>query len=167
MRNIQGIGVYADIVDGLSPVEKDVTIKLGIRNETFRNYLNRRLRSAVAQYYGIVQDQLKSAEHTFRGLRRPLMLADDTHADQNVLIYSWCPQYDYEWIGSQFEGQPTRMEPLPGRVFVVLVREEPPNTENVIGSIERWNWVEEDTDLPGAPLEWSERYEEKLWSRIE
>jgi hypothetical protein len=59
------------------------------------------------------------------------------------------------------------MEPLPGRVFVVLVREEPPNTENVIGSIERWNWVEEDTDLPGAPLEWSERYEEKLWSRIE
>jgi hypothetical protein len=52
-----------------------------------------------------------------------------------------------------------------GRVFVVLVREELPNNHGIVGSIERWNWVREDPILPHAPVDWQDRYREKVWSK--
>jgi hypothetical protein len=50
-------------------------------------------------------------------------------------------------------------------VFVVLVKEEKPNEFGVYGSIEKWNWIMEDTRLKDAPVEWDVRYGKKLWSR--
>jgi len=140
-------------------------VKLGLREESFQQILHHNLNSLIAQYYGMVQDGLLNAMHAFKGLKRPLMLGDDMQADQGVVVYSWRPQFDFFWSGSRFEGEPIRKTPPPGRVFVVLTREEAqPNEFSVFGSIERWNWIKEDPNLPHAPVEWSERYGTHLWS---
>jgi hypothetical protein len=87
------------------------------------------------------------------------------HGDQNVLIYSWRPQYDYLWIGSPYNGSPRPMNPPLGRVFVVLaVENKPPYENEIVASIEHWNWVQEGPSLKGAPIGWGERYTRKLWS---
>ena len=93
------------------------------------------------------------------------MLANDSQADKNVLIYSLRPQVDYEWNGNQFDGYPEEKEPPPGRVFVVIVSEQSIDEHGISGSIGRWNWVKEQSDFWGAPLDWNQRYVEKLWSR--
>ena len=164
MRDIQGAGPYCDVMQAPSPADSGKIIKLGIRNETFREYVKRNYRTPIAQYYGIVQDGLHRARHLFRGLKRPLMLADDTDADKNVLIYAWRSEIDFVWVGSRHDGNPEQRVPQPNRVFVVIVRQEPPNEYDVCGSIERWNWIEEDPQLRHAPIEHEKRYGENLWS---
>lgn len=119
-------------------------------------------RTMVAQLYGNVRD-VRRAEHLFRGVKRPLMHGDDMNGDQDVLIYSWRPRYEYLWIGSQFNGSAAEVTPPGGRVFVVLVRQfKAQDTHGVLGTIEHWSWVEEGT-LPGTPVDCDERYASKLW----
>ena len=113
---------------------------------------------------GIVQDGMGLSKHLFRGLKRPLMLDADTDADQGVLVYTWRSLLDYVWEGTPYSGSPKLLIPPPGRVFVVIVREEKPNDHGIYGSIERWNWVREDSELPHAPVAWEQRYDQKLWS---
>jgi hypothetical protein len=166
MRNIQGEGLYKDIVDAPSQTDPKVIVKLGVRLDTFQRYLKRGQRSAIAQYYGIVQEGLMLARHLFRGLKRPLMHNGDMRADQRVLLYTWRSPIDYEWAGTPNYGRPQPISPPPpNRVFVVLVREEVPDENEVVGSIEHWNWVREDPGLPHAPINWEDRYGSKLWSR--
>jgi len=157
------IGPYFEIVEAPSPENPAQTVHVGVRHDTFRRHAAFGLRSAIAQYYGIVQDGLMGARHAFRGLVRPLMHNGDMDADRTVVIYSWRPQTDWEWRGDSFSGHPVPVEPPAFRVFVVLVREEQENEYGVRGSIEKWNWLEEDLELEQAPIEWSTRYGEKLW----
>ena len=89
MRDIRRLGIYADIVDAPSPTDPQNTVKLGVRNTTFQQYTGRGLFTAIAQYYGIVQGELFSAQHAFRGLSRPLALGEDMDADQSVVVYTW------------------------------------------------------------------------------
>lgn len=166
MRDFQRTGIYDDTVEAPSPNDPQSTVKLGVRSATIRQYRGRGLATAIAQYYGIVQDGMLSAQHAFRGLKRPLALGEDMDADRGVVVYTWRSLVDYEWQGSPHDGLPVALTPLPGRVFVVLVREEPgADTGRVYGSIERWNWVNQDPELPHAPVGWKLRYGEKLWSR--
>ena len=124
------------------------------------------MRSAIAQYYAMVQEGMTLAQHVFRGLKRPLMLGENTNADENVFVYSWRSSLDSEWTGSKNSGRAVVIpDPPVGRVFVVLVREELPNNHGIGGSIERWNWVREDPILPHAPVDWQDRYREKVWSK--
>lgn len=165
MRSFQGVGPYADIVEAPSPSDPRVVVKFGVRHETFLKFKERGLATAIAQYYGIVQEQLIVAEHAFRGLKRPLMLEGDMDADRPVLAYAWRSRVDFEWSGSPHDGYPERLIPPDGQTFVVLVREEQPNSFGVLGSIEKWNWVREDLSLPQAPVDWQQRYDQKLWTR--
>jgi hypothetical protein len=165
MRDIQGTGLYADIIEAPSAVDPTANVKLGVRAETFRQYRARGLATAIAQYYGIVQDGMACTRHLFVGLNRPLMLAEDMEADRSVMVYTWRSPVDFEWHGSQFDGYLVHMVPLPGRVFAVLVRQEEPNDYGMFGSIVKWNWIKEDPKLPGAPMAWDQRYSKKLWSR--
>src|SRR5205809_768208 len=116
-REFRPIGIYADVTDAPSPIDPKRTVKLGVRSSTFRVYWQRRLTTAIAQYYGIVQDRMASAKHLFQGLRRPLMLEADENADQAVLVYTWRPLYDVIWGGSPFDGSPIILKVLPRRVF--------------------------------------------------
>jgi hypothetical protein len=34
-----------------------------------------------------------------------------------------------------------------------------------VGTVEHWSWIGEDPALAHAPIEWQERYGQKLWSR--
>lgn len=166
MRDIRSGGLYKDIVDAPSPIDPQSTVKLGVRVDTFRQYVKRGQRSAVAQYYGIVQEDLMLARHLFRGLKRPMMHNGNMRADQDVFIYTWRSLVDYEWAGTPQYGRPQPITSFPPtRVFVVLVREEEPDENGVIGSIEHWNWVREDPDLAHAPVNWADRYGKKVWSR--
>ncbi len=165
MRDFQRAGIYADIVEAPSPFDPENTVKLGVSNATIQQYRGRGLATAIAQYYGIVQEGLLFARHAFRGLMRPLALGEDMDADQAVVVYTWRSEVDYEWLGSPFDGHPMVMTPLSGRVFVVLVREDPGREQGVHGSIERWNWVNEDPDLAHAPIGYERRYSKKLWSK--
>jgi hypothetical protein len=169
LRKIQPVGPYVDVIEGRSPDNPLLFVKLGLLRESFQQLVQHNLPTAVAQYYGKVQDGLPQAVHAFKGLNRPLMHADDMEADKGVIIYSWRPDRDYVWIGSRFDGKPVeKIAPL-NRVFVVLVREEQPNdypgVGQIVGSIEKWNWVKEDPQLPHAPVDWEKRYNKKLWSR--
>lgn len=165
MRDLKGAGLYKDLVDAPSPQDHRHRVKLGIRLDGFQQYARRGLFSAIAQYYGIVQDGLLLAQHCFRGLNRPLMLGDDVGADESVLIYTWRSAEDYEWAGTPQYGRPQPINPPAGIVFVVLVREETPDENGVIGSIEHWNWVREDPNIPHAPVDWRKRYGSNLWSK--
>lgn len=170
MKEIQPVGPYRDIVEARSPLDSMLAVKVGLRNDSFSRVLHHNLSTSVAQYYGIVQHGLFQAVHAFKGLNRPLMHGDDMEADKSVIVYSWRPQHDYVWIGGQFGGKPVEKIPPRGLVFVVLVREEPGPNEyaevgKVFGSIEKWNWVKEDPRLRNAPVDWQDRYTEKLWSR--
>jgi len=131
----------------------------------FRQFTNRALLTPIAQYYGIVQNGLVDARHAFRGLNRPLAVAANMKADQDVVVYSWRPKCDWEWSGTRFEGIPVPREPRIWRVFVVLVRPQELDEHGVSGLIERWNWVREDAILGEAPVDYEDRYGQTLWSR--
>jgi len=170
MKDIQRVGPYVDIIEARDPLNAALVVKLGLRESSFQQNVHNGLKTNIAQYYGIVQDSLLDAVHVFQGLKRPLMLGNDKEGDKSVFVYSWRPERDYVWTGSRFDGNPVPKQPPPNRVFVVLVREEPPPNEYaqvgwVFGSIEKWNWIKEDPALPHAPVGWRERYDQKLWSR--
>lgn len=164
-HNITNASGYFEIVDAPSPRDRNVSVKLGIRRETFQRNVRLKLATTIAQYFGIVRDGLIVAEHLFRGLKRPLMHAGDKHADESVLIYAWRPVWDYEWTGYRLGGTIAAISPPPDRVFVVIVRETPVDPLGVSGTIEQWNWVREDPGLRHAPLSYEVRYDELIWSR--
>ena len=160
------VGPYFEVIEAPSPQNPGNMVRLGVRQDAFLRRVRRIRTTLIAQYYGIIQDGLVIAAHAFRGLKRPLSHGSDMNADEDVLIYAWRPEFDYEWIGNPHDGQEYRHDPPPGRVFVALVREEPqPNEFNVAGSVEHWNWVSEDSGLKQAPIDWEKRYQKKLWSR--
>ena len=166
MRDFQSIGPYADCVTAPSPIDWQRTISLGVRSDTLQQYAGHGIGTVIAQYYGIVQTGLLAAQHAFKGLNRKLLDDDDMQAEERIVVYTWRPPADYLWSGSPFNGTPVRVvPPPPGKVFVVLVRIDPPDKDGIEGSIERWNWVREDPRLPGAPVDSNARYGTRLWSK--
>jgi len=123
------------------------------------------MRTALAQYFGIVEEGMMEANHLFRGLQRPLFHAENVNGDQSVLIYSLTPDYDFVWMGDETTGDAVKVEPPPNRVFVVLARQIEIDEYGVSGTIEHWNWVQRDMKLDGAPIGHLERYKQTVWSR--
>ena len=166
MRDFEPIGPYKDWVAAPAPDDFRRTIKLGVPRSTFQQYVDHNLATVIAQYYGIVQTGLIFAQHAFRGLKRKLLDEEGVEAEEHFVVYSWRPLADFIWVGTPHQGMPSRVVPPPrDRVFVVLARIEPPDEDQIEGSVERWNWVREDFELPKAPVDWTVRYGEKLWSR--
>jgi hypothetical protein len=171
MQTIQRVGPYVHIVEARSPENYLNIIKLGVNQASFQQFIQRNLSFVIAQFYGIIQPGLLEAVHAFKGLNRPLMQADDMQADQHIIAYSWRPQFDYVWSRSRFNGDPIPRVPPKDTVFVVLAQilkqpEEYRDHGVIVGTIEHWSWIAEDPSLAEAPIEWQERYERKLWSRI-
>jgi hypothetical protein len=121
----------------------------------------------MAQLFELVAPGLILTRHIFRGLQRPLYCDDDPQGDERKLIYTRRPSADYEWIGGP-QGTTVRRPAPAGHVFVVIISPNLRHREqyaNVDGWIERWNWVKEDNGLAEAPVQWVDRYRQKLWSR--
>jgi hypothetical protein len=170
MRAIQRVGPYIEIVEAWAPENHLSVIQVGLKESTFLRLRESGQHTRCAQFYGLIQPGLLDAVHAFRGLKRPLMRGDDMHGDANIVAYSWKPQCDFVWTGSQFQGDPIERIPPPSEVFVVLVHvlsnpEEYPDRRAIAGTIEHWSWIAQDATSLGAPAGWTERYEQHLWSR--
>jgi hypothetical protein len=112
---------YIQLVDAPSPGNSSHTVQFGVRRETFMRFTKYGLKTSIAQFYDIVQNGLILAEHAFRGLNRPMMRGNDKNADESIVVYSWKPSYDSEWIGDPFSGKMLRLTPPNDRVFTVIV----------------------------------------------
>jgi hypothetical protein len=152
-------------IEAPSPEDNRNTVQLVLRSDTFDQYRQRSLRTAIAEYYAIVSSEIVAAKHCFRGVKRPMAAGTAMDVDERVIVYTWQTSYGAVWVGSQFDGHVLRRAAPPRTVFVVLVREEELNDQGIYGSNERWNWIEEDSGLPQAPVDGDTRYGKKLWSR--
>jgi hypothetical protein len=161
--------IYKHVIEAPSPNDPQNTVRLGLRSDTFQKYRQRWLTAPIAEYYAIVRGGILGAQHAFRGVKRPMASGSAMDVDRRIVVYTWRSLFAAMWVGSQFEGEfqgeVVRKAAPPGVVFAVLVREEEDAGEGIYGSIERWNWIEEDPNLPHAPVAWAERYGGKLWSR--
>ncbi len=164
---IKRYGETAYLIDGLAVNGIDV-VKFGIpQSDLIRRY-ERGQNSALAQLDGIVFPGLIMVEHIFRGLRRPLYNDGSFEADTQKLVHTWCPKYDFDWPEENKTGRPRRWPAVANSVFAVIINKNERHLEKwpeVYGWIDRWNWIYDDGYLPGAPMNWSTRYEERLFSR--
>jgi hypothetical protein len=158
-------GPYSELVQAYSSQDMAQLITIGLTKEFYLKHTRLGLLSFRGQFYGIVRAGMVLAQHCFQGLQRPLMHLGDMQADQSVSVYTWKPYDNYEWIGDSVRGTIIRLAPPSDSVFAVLVREQPPDTIGVSGCIARWNWIKEDSELAGAPIDWQIRYNRKLWSK--
>jgi hypothetical protein len=130
---------------------------------------DRGLGTKFVQFYNLVMPQLIDAKYIFQGLRRRLYNDDQQDGDKEKLIYTWRPKKDYHW--EREEGKPGKcvtLDARPGFVFAVIASPNlraGPEYKDVACFIEAWNWLEEDSASPGAPVEWVDRYDQRLWMR--
>lgn len=172
MRDARPVGVYKDTAFLPDPYDKGTALEyggfahMGVHVDVFRRFQQLGLASAIAQYYGLVQQGMLFADiaHLFKGLRRPMALDGNMKADEDVLVYSWRPEWDYEWDWK--DQKPIRRTPPPERVFVLQVKPfATPDADGLIGTVLHWNWVDEDPMLESAPINPQARYTEKLWTK--
>lgn len=162
---IKSNGETAYLIDGRAVDGSDV-VKFGILQADLIRRNDRGQISALAQLDGIVLPGLILAEHVFRGLKRPLFADGSMNADSNKLVYTWRPMWDFDWPDRT--RRPRKLPPVANSVFAVIINKNERHLEKwpkVYGWIDRWNWIYEDGYLPGAPMNWSTRYEEKVFSR--
>lgn len=156
---------YKHVIEAPSPNDLTTKVKLGLRSGTFQASLQRSMGVKVAEYFAIVRDGLMSAHHCFRGVKREMADRYSMDLDQRIVVYTWRSPFAAAWVGSRFDGYVIQKAAPPGCVFAVLVREEDANEHGVFGSIEHWYWIDEDSAMPQAPVDWANRYRERLWSK--
>jgi hypothetical protein len=161
-------GELAYLIDGWSvddPNHPEV-VKFGILKIDIMKRRDRGQNVALAQFDSIVATGLIMVHHIFRGLKRPLCADDCMEADTQKLVHTWRPANDFVWPNG-YE-RPQRMPAEKNCVFVVLISKNDRHLKNwpeVYGWIDRWNWVFEDPRMPGAPIDWDSRYEERLFTQ--
>jgi hypothetical protein len=122
---------------------------------------------ALGQMYGVVGPGLIFARHLFRGLRRDMYVQDDKNAAAKKLVATWARERDAELIGPKSDMTLRHVAAPANRVFAVYisVNEMVTDFPDVYGWADHWAWIAADPILPGAPIDWNSRYDERLWSR--
>jgi hypothetical protein len=146
---------YWDVVEARSAENKEVFVKYAVTQWKYQNISD----TSLAHFLGIVKSEFKDAVNLFCGLRRPLWYDGDAYADQGILIYSWLPADDYEYL----EGGLYRRDPAIGKAFVVLVRKQPVDAEGISGTLDHWCWLESDPKQTNRPRDWQTRYASEKW----
>jgi hypothetical protein len=148
------------------------SVKYALTTEILYGLGRRKQFSAIAQLYKLVIPGLILSAHLFQGLNRYLYCNNAnsaTNGDEDKFVFSRKPKQDFFWQGGRDGREVATHAPL-NQVFVVVVtnnikhRDEFPGVE---GWIEHWSWVEEDSVLKGAPIDWVDRYKKKVWSRTD
>lgn len=120
--------------------------KFGLLVDTLKEYAQRGEITKITQFYKLVEPGLILARHIFEGLCRSLHCDGNQSGDEDKLVYTRKPAWDFVWIGDRFRGKPGRRDVAPGTVFAVLVT---PNSSHqqelsdIDGWINHWNWIEE------------------------
>ena len=141
----------------------------GLLSSDFRIRANRGLSISIAQFYGLVIPGTILTKHIFRGLKRPMFTDGDQQADKSRLAYSRKPAFDCAWNGDPQNGNVEQVDAPQSAVFVVYASVNTGKHKNdypdIDGWINHWTWVEEDSALEEAPLDWPTRFEKKLFTR--
>lgn len=158
------------LVDGkaiIKETDDPIDTKFGMLGSELQKYGKRGQATSIAQFYKLVVPGLILSRHIFVGLKRPLFCDNSMEGDEEKLIYTRKPVSDYEWVGGRTGKPIERSAPL-SCVFAVIISPNIRHKEtfpNIHGWIERWNWLEEDSGLPEAPIDWVDRYEKKIFTR--
>lgn len=165
---------YFYVTQGMLVDESNGNVSEGnfaLRAVDLAEYRLRGQGTKFVQLQRIVLPGLINAVHIFKGLRRDLYNDGNEHADEKLLVYTWKPGIDVEWDSKLAAGYGGAVDlPAPiGAVFAVTValnERHKAKYPEVDGFIDAWNWIEgEDAVLAGAPIEWVDRYDRKLWTR--
>ena len=116
----------------------------------------------------LVANGLIVTRHIFQGLERPLCSDDCMDGDKYKYIHSRKPKRDYEYQDSRGE-LIKEFEAPENKVLAVIISKNIKHTASfpmVYGWIERWSWVKEDKCLAEAPINWADRYNKKLYTRL-
>lgn len=155
------------VIEGpvLGPKTDKEIAKYALTLESFKNLGERGQFSTLSQLYGLVIPGLILSTHLFQGLNRNLYCDNGFEGDKDKYVFSRKPAYDYYW-SEELKREEKTTAPA-NQVFVVLVSANKNHNDKypeIAGWIEHWNWVDEDTVLPEAPIDWVDRYKEKLWN---
>lgn len=168
LYEIDGKIIY--LIDGWAFEDGEAkVVKYGLLNSDLGKYADRGQANAIAQFFKLVAPGLILTRHIFAGLERPLCSDDCMEGDKQKHIHSRKPKRDYEWK----KGSTNDVEEFDApkdKVFVVIMSKNVKHTAKfpmVYGWIERWNWVTEDKSLKEAPVNWADRYNQKIFSREE
>lgn len=141
-------------------------IKIGVTKKKPSSQKRSRAKACAGQFYGIVDNGLIHAEHVFRGLRRSMHVGNNDDAAAEKLAASWLAARDARLVGDKSDATVDFRTAPPDKVFVVyisvnkMLREYP----SIYGWAEHWTWVQADPVEIGAPIQWLERYEARIWS---
>lgn len=142
-------------------------LKIGITPEAIKARASRGLRHVIGQMYGIVGTGLIHAQHVFQGLKRDMLVGDDDNAAQKKLAVTWATNRDAVYAGDKSGGRLEYMDAPENRVFAVYVSPNEMLEEfpDIFGWAEHWTWIAADPELSGAPIDWRDRYDSKIWSQ--
>ena len=96
-----------------------------------------------------------------------MYVKDDRQAADKKLAVTWTARHDAYLEGDRFDPTLSLRPPPADRVFVVYISRNQMVTEfpDIAGWADHWGWLAADSKLAGAPVEWTDRYDRKLWSR--
>lgn len=162
-------GISYIIVDGLplSETQTGEAVKYAVTMDILRGLGNRKQFSNIVQLWELVIPGLILSTHLFQGLNRNLYCDGVFEGDTDKFVFSRKPAYDFYWEGGR-EGKQIKKFASSGQVFVVVVSKNTKHQEKfpeICGWIEHWNWVDEDTELSEAPINWVDRYKQRIWSK--
>jgi len=101
---------------------------------------------------------MRHAHAIFKGLKRPM---NDHDLDGNVYIYVLSPRFTYRHIPDMV-CPAKRFDAPANAVFVVYVVFAGKEFER--GLIVNWEWVDASPDQPLYPLDYTDRYEQSVWT---
>lgn len=141
---------------------------LAIMTKDLKERAKRSEGTRIAQLYELIINRMVRGWHCFQGLRRPLYNDGSRDGDGEKLIFTRRSAIDVVAVAGASPGNPQilKRKPPVGRTFMVVVspnrnhREKYPEIE---GWIDHWDWVEEDPGFAGAPINWLDRFERKLF----
>lgn len=141
--------------------------KVAVSPEAIKERADRGLRAQLGQMYGVLGHGLISVQHVFEGLRRDMYVKNDKQAADKKLAATWAAKVDYYLEGEKSSPRLAHSIVKDNRVFVVYISRNDLVTEfpDIAGWADHWAWIAADSQLEGAPVEWQERYDRKLWSR--
>lgn len=142
-------------------------LTIGVSKQGITERADRGLRWQLGQMYGVLGPGLIFTEHVFQGLRRDMYVRMDRNAAASKFALAWAAKRDAQLAGDKFSPTLEFADPPLNRVFVVYIspNEMLSDFPDVFGWAEHWTWVAADGRLAGAPVEWSDRYDKKVWSR--
>lgn len=158
--------LVADAPNWAGSVDPHLNIAVHLPSTVYR--ATRTLTWQLGQMYGVIGTGLIMTRHVFKGLNRDMYVREDKDAAAKKLVATWAAGRDAELVGDPQKPYLQYREAPANRVFAVYISPNEMLTDfpDIHGWAEHWAWIAADPKLPGAPMDWNTRYDEKVWSSL-